>query len=159
MRSALVQEFQARIVTASRSDLVVINYEMLMAELDEAIEFIEGGDNKRYHDCMSRARKLLNELMINLDFSYDISRELMSLYVYVNKRFIEASQVLNSAPLHTAQEILGTLLVGWKEANKSEDNEKAPLIQNGQQLYAGLTYGKGSLNETVYNQQGRGYRA
>ena len=82
----------------------------------------------------------------------------MSLYIFVNKKFIEASTLNSVQPLFTAQDVLGSLLVGWKEANRTEVSEP-PVIQNSQQLYAGLTYGKDSLNETVYENQGRGFRA
>lgn len=158
MKTELVQEFQARIVTASQNDLVVINYEMLMAELEDAIEIFDTVNMAPFKHSMDRATKLLNELSFNLDFSYDISKDLMSLYIYVNKKLIEASQKISIQPLFTAQDVLSTLLVGWREANRTE-NKTATLIQNGQQLYAGLTYGKGFLNESVYIEQGRGFKA
>lgn len=158
MKTALVKEFQQRIVSASQNDLVVINYEMLMAELDEAIEKFDVQDMTAYNTSMGRATKLLNELSQNLNFVYEISKDLMSLYIFVNKQFIEASTQGKVKPLHTAQDVLGSLLVGWKEANKTVAYD-APVIQNSQQLYAGLTYGKGTLNETVYEHQGRGFKA
>jgi len=154
----MVQEFQARIVTASQNDLVVINYEMLMAELVEATELFNPESMSAFNHSMERATRLLNELSFNLDFSFDISKDLMSLYIFVNKKLIEASQKISIQPLHTAQDVLSTLLIGWREANKTEVRT-APMIQNGQQLYAGLTYGKGSLNETVYMDQSRGLKA
>ena len=158
MKTELVQEFQARIVTASQNDLVVINYEMLMAELDESIEIFDTSNMGPFKHSMERATRLLNELSFNLDFSFEIAKDLMSLYIFVNKKLIEASQKISIQPLFTAQDVLSTLLVGWREANKTE-LKTAPLIQNGQQLYAGLTYGKGSLNETVYIDQSRGFKA
>ncbi len=158
MKTELVKEFHQRIVSASQNDLVVINYEMLMAELDEAIEKFDKMNMTAYNTAMSRATKLLNELSQNLNFVYDISKDLMSLYIFVNKKFIEASTLNSVQPLFTAQDVLGSLLVGWKEANRTEVSEP-PVIQNSQQLYAGLTYGKDSLNETVYENQGRGFRA
>ena len=158
MKTELVKEFHQRIVSASQNDLVVINYEMLMAELDEAIEKFDLESMTAYNTAMTRATKLLNELSQNLDFAYEISKDLMSLYIFVNKKFIEASTENSVQPLHTAQDVLSSLLVGWKEANKTEAND-TPVIQNSQQLYAGLTYGKDSLNETVYEHQGRGFKA
>lgn len=158
MKTELVQAFQARIITASPNDLVVINYEMLMAEIEEAKEVFDPEDMGDYNRSMERANKLLNELSFNLDFSFEISKDLMSLYIFVSKKFIESSQQTNIQPLFTAQEVLGNLLVGWKEANKTEAQEM-PMTKNAQQLYAGLTYGKGQLNETVYNDQSRGFKA
>lgn len=158
MKTELVKDFQQRIVSASKNDLVVINYEMVMAEIDEAIELHDMADKVNFSATMSRATKLLNELSLNLDFQYEISKDLMSLYIFVNKKFIEASAKYSVAPLKAAQDVLNTLLVGWKEISSVSAQEK-PMIKNSQQVYAGLTYGKGTLNETVYNNDGRGFKA
>ena len=154
----MIQEFQARIVAASQNDLVVINYEMLMAELDEAVELFDESNMAPFNRAMEKATRLLNELSFNLDFQYEISKDLMSLYIFVNKKLIEASQKISIKPIHTAQEVLNALLVGWKEAAKKEAKD-TPLVQNSQQVYAGLTYGKGQLNETVYSDRSRGFKA
>ncbi len=160
MKADMVQAFQARIVTASQNDLVVINYEMLMAELDEAAELFDIGNLGPYFKSLEKATKMLNELSFSLDFEYEIAKELMSLYIFINKKLVEASQKKSVQPIFTAQDVLGSLLVGWKEATKQAAMGDSPMIQNGQQLYAGLTYGKGQLNETVYNNSaGRGFRA
>lgn len=158
MNATLIKEFQNRIVTASQNDLVVINYEMLMAELDEAIGYYNDQDEKGFAKAMTQATRLLRELSDNLDFRYEISKDLMSLYIFVNKKFIDASMTNMVQPLYTAKDVLSSLLLGWREASAKEVT-KGPLIQNSQQLYAGLTYGKGSLNETVYQESNRGYRA
>ena len=160
MKADMVQAFQARIVTASQNDLVVINYEMLMAELDEAVELFDDKNLSAYYKSLEKATKMLNELSFSLDFDYEIAKELMSLYIFINKKLVEASQKKSVQPIFTAQDVLGSLLVGWKEATKQVVMGESPMIQNGQQLYAGLTYGKGQLNETVYNDSaGRGFRA
>lgn len=158
MNAALAKEFQNRIVNASSSDLVIINYEMLMAELDEATLKFETGDELGFAKCMKQATRLLRELSDNLDFRYDISKDLMSLYIFINKKFIDASLKQSIRPIEAAKDVLNVLLLGWQEAAKA-DNNKGPLIKNGQQVYAGLTYGKGTLNETVYQDGTRGFKA
>ena len=48
------------------------------------------------------------------------------------------------------------------EAEKiSSEDTSAPIMENAQTIYAGLTYGKGSLNETYLNAQdyNRGFKA
>lgn len=80
----------------------------------------------------------------------------MSIYIYVNKKFIDASINENEADLAEASKILGVLLQGWK---LTEYEEEAPIVTNGQKVYAGLTYGKNNLNEMVDNEPNRGFRA
>lgn len=149
MNAQLAKEFQTRIVNASQNDLVAINYEMLIAELDDAKNKFYEENQKGFAKSVSQATKLLRELSDNLDFKYDISRDLMSLYIFISKNLIEASRKNSIEPIEAAKNVLDVLVVGWQEAAKSENKNK-PVIQNGQQVYAGLTYGKNSLNETVY---------
>jgi len=156
MNKELVKDFQTRIVNAGRGELLIINYEMLLAQIDDAVEAINVDDHEEFGKSMINAHKLLRELSSSLDFQYDISKELMSIYIYVNKKLIDASISESEADLVEASKILGVLLQGWK---LTDYEEEAPIIINGQKVYAGLTYGKNDLNEMVENEPNRGYRA
>ncbi len=59
MNKELVKEYQTRIVNASRKELLVINYEMLMTEIEEAIESLEVENTLRFEKAMHMAQKLL----------------------------------------------------------------------------------------------------
>ena len=63
------------------------------------------------------------------------------------------------SPLDSAMNVMNTLYIGFEGVAK-EDNSP-PLMENTQQLYAGLTYGKGSLNETYIDpkEHSRGFKA
>ncbi len=156
MNKQLVKDFQTRIVNAGRGELLIINYEMLLAQIDDAIEAIREGDDEEFSKAMVNSHKLLRELSSGLDFQYDISKELMSIYIYVNKKFIDASINQSESDLVEAGKILGILLEGWKLTDYDED---APVITNGQKVYAGLTYGRRNLNETVDTDINRGFKA
>lgn len=163
MNSTKVKDFQNKIVNAGQGDLLLITYEMLFVSVEEAIEGIETDNDDLFNQSMVRAHRLLRELSDNLNFIYDVSKDLMSIYIYINKELIEASLHLSTEPLHRSLEVLKVLYNGFDEVNEvfeSTLNEKKPLIQNSQRVYAGLTYGKGTLNETVYNQNtSRGFKA
>lgn len=156
MKKELVKDFQTRIVNAGRGELLIINYEMLLAQIDDAIEAIREEDNDEFSKAIINAHKLLRELSSGLDFQYDISKELMSIYIYVNKKFIDTSIHKEEKDLIEASKILSILLEGWK---LTEYEEEAPVISNGQKVYAGLTYGKTSLNETTDTDVHRGFKA
>lgn len=156
MNKELVKDFQTRIVNAGRGELLIINYEMLLAQIDDAVEAITIDNHEEFGKSMINAHKLLRELSSSLDFQYDISKELMSIYIYVNKKLVDASISESEADLVEASKILGVLLQGWK---LTEYEEEDPVITNGQKVYAGLTYGKNDLNEMVENEPNRGYRA
>ncbi len=158
MKVEQVKDFTNRIITASSSDLVVINYEMLMVEIDECLLFSELGDESKFIQAIDRARRLLDELIANLDFEQEISSELMQLYLFVNKKLLEAKRKKSVEPLDRLQDILGILLVGWRAAANSVESEDTSY-ENADAIYAGLTYGKGELNESVLGSVSRGLEA
>lgn len=160
MNSTMVKDYQNRIVQAGQSDLLLINYEMLIASIGEAVEAIDAMDLTQFHKSIETSKKLLRELSDNLDFKYDLSRDLMAIYIYVSKQLIQTSINMAKEPLVSAGKVLETLLKGWQEAAAKVSKTQKPLIGNGQRVFAGLTYGKGNLVETVYDDaSARGYRA
>ena len=155
----MVRDFQNKIVNASQTDLLLINYEMLFVTLDEALAAIDVDHEVAFNKTMTQANRLLRELTDNLDFKYDIAKELMAIYIFVSKQLIDASITFNKEPILSAKNVLNMLYQGWLEA-RAKDGEKKPLVSNGQKVYAGLTYGKGTLNEMVYDGVGtRGFKA
>jgi flagellar protein FliS len=91
--------------------------------------------------------------MASLDYHYKISYDLISLYLYVNKRIITAIIKRNPISLDSAESVLNKLLVGFEGVSRADTS--GPMMRNTQQLYAGLTYGKGKLNETYINPDNR----
>lgn len=159
MNDSMIKDFQNKIVNAGKSDLLLINYEMLFVTLDEAIEAADEDKEDAFNRSMVQANRILRELSDNLDFKYDISKDLMAIYIYISKQIINASITFNKEPILGARNVLDTLYKGWLEASAKELVQK-PMITNGQKVYAGLTYGKSALNEMVYDGIGsRGFKA
>ncbi len=146
MNKEAIKAFTARVTQASKSELTVILYEMILTELKEAREAFEKGDMTAFDKELKLAQKYITELQATLNYSYAISYDLLSLYLYVNKRIIQA--ILRRIPdtLDSAESVLNKLLVGFEGVRQSDTS--GPVMRNTQQLYAGLTYGKGYLNET-----------
>lgn len=159
MEKEIVQAYSTRITQANRSELVVITYEIILEELKAARVAWNNQDIINFETELKRAQKFLNELMGSLDYQYNLSQQLLALYKYVNEQVIIAIARRTDETLAFAEDVLKGLLVGFQEVSK-QDNSK-PLMENTQRLYAGLTYGKGSLNETFVdvNQTKRGFQA
>ncbi|PKM93981.1 MAG: hypothetical protein CVU84_13840 [Firmicutes bacterium HGW-Firmicutes-1] len=159
MNDTMVKDFQNKIVNAGKADLLLINYEMLFVTIDEALQAIEEEREEAFNKLLSQANRLLRELSDNLDFNYDISKDLMAIYIYVSKQLIDASITFSKDPILGAKTVLNTLYTGWLQASTKEEKQK-PMVMNGQKIYAGLTYGKDKLNEMVYDGVvSRGFRA
>lgn len=146
MTKEAIQSFTARITQASRSELVVILYEMTISKIEEAEKLYAENNLSDFDKELKGAQRYVNELMAALDYRYAISYDLLSLYLYTNRHIITAILKRNPDALQNAKEILNKLLTGFEEISKKDTS--GPVMKNTQQLYAGLTYGKGTLNET-----------
>ncbi|MFP4697741.1 MAG: flagellar protein FliS [Eubacteriales bacterium] len=152
------REYNARVVQASKCELVVISYEFILDLIQDAERALEQNNKELFEEKVKKTQKVLKTLINSLDFCYDISRNLMSLYIYTNQQLVYALFSYNDIYLKNAEKILDILLAGWMGV--CDDEESNPLITNAQKLYAGLTYGKKSLNETILNDsESRGLKA
>lgn len=149
MKKEAIRTFANRVTQASKSELIIILYEMLLTEIKEAKEAYEEGDLSSFDKELKKAQKYVSELMSALDYHYKISYDLLSLYLYVNKRIITAIMKRNPISLDSAESVMNKLLIGFEGVSKADTS--GPMMRNTQQLYAGLTYGKGTLNETYIN--------
>lgn len=159
MDSVMTQTYAARVSQANRSELIVIMYEIILEDLKNGIKAYENSDIKTFDKELKHAQKFVSELINSLDFKYVMSYDLMQLYLYTNKRIIAAIIKKKPDDLESAIKVMNRLLVGFEGVAKEDTSE--PLMQNTQQLYAGLTYGKGTLNETYIDpkQHSRGFKA
>ncbi len=159
MKREAIKAFTARVTQASRSELTVILYEMILTEIEEAKEAYETGDLAALDKELKLAQKYVTELQATLDYHYAISYDLLSLYLYVNRQIITAIIRRNPISLDRVQSIMSRLLIGFEGISKADNS--GPVMRNTQQLYAGLTYGKGHLNETYIDpsNKSRGFTA
>lgn len=159
MTKDLIQAYTARVTQASKTEMVVIMYELILMDIEAANMAYQNDDMVVFVKELKHAQKCLSELMSTLNYNYQLSYDLMSLYIYVSKILINAIFKKNADALSTADSILRKLMIGFEGICKEDTT--GPVMQNTQQLYAGLTYGKGTLNEVFIDprEQNRGFRA
>ena len=149
MKKELIQEFSMRVTQASRSELIVIMYEVILKDMEYAKEALEEGDVATYEKELAHASRFINELMASLDYSIGLSYHLMSLYIFANRELTNAKVQKQPELLIGVAEIFEKLLAGYQKV--SEEDASGPVMKNTQQVYAGLTYGRGTLNEMYVN--------
>ncbi len=157
MEKLSAEDYVARIANATPLQLVVITYELIIKYIDDATENID--NPKMFEFNLDKAKAFLDDLRNSLDMSYEISGNLMSLYNYINQQI--SYYMFNKNEEHSieAKKVLNELLDGWRTI-ESEEADKTPLMENAQQLYAGLTYDKsGKLSEYVETDAKRGFKA
>lgn len=147
MRKELLQEFATRVTQANRSELVVVIYEAILASIKEGKEYLSEGQIQEARTEIARARGMITELMRSLDLQYEVSHYLRQLYIFAYHELCHGIAHRNPELFDHASDIFEKLLPSFQEVAKQDDSDA--VIQNAQTIYAGLTYGRGTLNETL----------
>lgn len=156
MKKEKKQEFVNRITQANRSALVVVLYDITIEYIKDAKTKIQN-NKEDYKEELYKARECVKELLGALDFTYEISKELSRLYLYVNRCVTKAIAKKDAEGLDSALYVLEHLRESFAEIAKKDTSEC--LMGNTQEVYAGLTYGKEQLNESLSGQDNRGFLA
>lgn len=148
-----------RITQANGTQLVVITYDILIEEIGEAQRQFEAGNIDEYRRSTKSAQRFVADLMSALDYKYPIAAELLRLYEYVQRLLIKSDISGKPYELDSAKNVIAGLRKAFEKVAESDDS--APLMENTQSVVAGLTYGKGVLNETDLdpNASNRGFLA
>lgn len=144
------QEYTLRISQANRSQLIVILYEMILENIEEARKLKEQQNKEEFKQIMQKLRGCINELIDSLDFKYDMANNLYQLYAYSTRELAHADYKFSIEPLNSIQMIMEELKEAFEEVSKQDTSE--PVMENSQTVYAGLTYGKNILNENLTHQ-------
>lgn len=145
--------YTARIAQANRSELVVIIYELILDSVEAALGYYKTEQTEEARKEMERAQGLLQELRGSLDFQYGLSFKLRELYRYIYEQYTASIVRQKPVQLDACQRIIRGLKESFEEVARQDTS--GPVMEHTQQIYAGLTYGKGSLNEVAIDGAGK----
>ncbi len=148
--------FSYRIMQASPTELIIILYEMLEVYLNDAVSYCREDKIQEFRTSLKSSQGVINELNHALDLQYEISLNFMQIYMFINRTIIKASVSKETADLERCIGMIQKLRNAFEQI-KNEDR-RGPVMKNTQQVYAGLTYGKGTLNESFGLESNRGFR-
>ncbi len=158
MRDDLKKEFVRRITQANPVSMITVLYDMTLVYLGDAGKAYENGEEKGFVQEIHRAQDCLMELCNSLNMKYEPAPVLYELYLYMHRELAGAVITNSAEPLKQPESILRRLRDAYMELEKTGSFE--PVMDNTQQIYAGLTYGKHSLVESVTDPSGnRGFLA
>ncbi|MCD7725234.1 MAG: flagellar export chaperone FliS [Clostridiales bacterium] len=147
MTKELKQEYILRITQANKTQLITILYEMVLSYLDEAQEALSGDHRTEYKSVIRKIRGCMDELTASLNLEYDLAQKLLQLYLYVNRELVQASVHYDTENLEHIRKVIGELQKAYK---KIEDQDASGSVMgNTQTVYAGLTYGRNTLTESI----------
>lgn len=159
MNAEMKKDFVARVSQANRTQLTVVVFDVILVQLKEASLMTSREQTEERNEALKMAQQFVGELLDSLDHNYGIAHKLRPIYVFVNKEIIYSILSGNIEKLPQIIEIMRKLRDSFEQVSRQDFSE--PLMENTQKIYTGLTYGKGTLNETAVdvNQVRRGFMA
>ncbi|MEN1761844.1 flagellar protein FliS [Anoxynatronum sibiricum] len=149
------EQLEQQVAQASDIDLVVMLLEGINIRLGEGIEAVTSGDHERLTTAVEKVRAILGELLATLWGDSEVAIQSRQIYLYMNKLVTDAANRQANEPLEEAKKVLKPLLDGWQHLAKHPELAEAPTATQGPSVVAGMTYGKGTLNESVMNSGNR----
>ncbi len=151
-----IQIYTRRISNGNKTDLVVTTYDIILTYFHDARSAIERKEEGQFVWNLKKAADFINELIHALDCQYQIGKDLLSLYRYIQNILTQCMIKKTESGLDSAENIITKLKASFSEVAKQDHS--GPVIQHGGQVYAGITYGRGTLNE-LYDNSSRGVKA
>ncbi|MCL2664160.1 MAG: flagellar protein FliS [Defluviitaleaceae bacterium] len=152
-----IDDYKLRIAQATPLQLVIINYEMAIGYIDEALKNEDG-----FERGISKARESLFLLTSSLDLKISVAQDLYTVYEYIGRLLTSAlfgKGARRAKAAADSKSMLEELLEGWLTVNESEAGATSAEA-NAPQVFAGLTYTRGGeLSEYVNQNENRGYKA
>lgn len=146
------REYTRRITQANPTGLLVILYEMYDEYMQEAAG---AADKVMRKDGIRKARQCLNQLISTLDMEYDISMNLLQIYLFITKEMARAEVRNEDDTLQNCRRLIGKLRSAYETISVYDTS--GPVMENPQEVFAGLTYGRNSMSESMGIQGNRGF--
>ena len=141
------QQFTLRITQANPTQMIVILYEMVLCYLEEAKQ----SQNKaELREAVRKARACINELICSLHLEYEPAPALLQLYLFCIRRLAFCEGKGDREVLSEIEKVIQPLHAAYAEIEKL--NDRGPVMNNSQTVYAGLTYGRNNLTENMADQ-------
>jgi flagellar secretion chaperone FliS len=110
------QSYQQNSVnTASPGELTLMLYNGCLKFINLAKHAIEKKDIQEKNMNIQKAQKIVQELMVTLNMELEISKNMMSLYDYMNRRLIDANIKNDKAILEEVEALVTDFRDTWKQ--------------------------------------------
>lgn len=152
------KQYTLRITQANKTQMITILYEMVIDYIRDAEDAMSLGQSDKVDISISHAQCCIDELIRSVNLRLELGRNLHSIYIFSKKELMIAGISRSINRLWRVEQNFKTLCSAYREIEKSDTSRST--MDNTQRVYAGLTYGKNSLNEDVTAlSMNRGYMA
>jgi flagellar protein FliS len=140
------KEFTRRLTQCNRSQMIVIQYDIFFAYLEDANDSFELG-GEPFKEAIRHGDAVLERLQGSLNFKYELANQLYPLYNYCRRQLALAMATHKKKPLSNAKNVMTKLYDAFVQIASKDQSQ--PMMQHTQAVYAGYTYGRNSLNEAT----------
>ncbi len=141
------QEYTLRITQANKTQMITILYEMELDYISEAKNAIVHGQLDLAERSLCNAQNVIDELIRSVNLKMELGQMLHKIYIFSKKELMVVGVNRSLNRLQRVEQNFKALHTAYREI-ESGDTSK-PTMENTHTVYAGLTYGKYSLNEDV----------
>lgn len=153
-----IKEFTLRTTSSNHSGLILVLFDVVNVYISDTMAAYDAGDEEGYLKSIRLAKKAHNELMSCINPRDALGRRVLATFRFIYGKLAISEVKRKLCDLDRCLGMLDNLRVGFEKLH-SIDTE-GPVMKNTHQVYAGLTYGKGTLSEsTLGNDYNRGFKA
>ncbi|AEE15941.1 flagellar export chaperone FliS [Treponema brennaborense] len=125
--------------TASQGKLVVMLYDEAVKQLNFALAHFSADEKigaqhiEAFNKNILKTQEIITELMVALDMEAggDISKNLMSLYIFFNKELLNANISRDKKKIGFVCDMMSQLRDAWSVASASAGATPAPAVHTG----------------------------
>lgn len=152
------QEYTLKITQANKTQMITILYEMVLEYISDAMDAMSASDRPLAERNIGYAQNCIDELIRSVNLQVELGKMLHKIYIFSKKELMLAGVSMSMHRLWRVEQNFKALHTAYKEIESADTSE--PTMGNTQSVYAGLTYGRYSLNENVTaSSMNRGFMA
>lgn len=116
--NAYMQYSNSKVLTATPAELTLMLYEGTIKFCNIAIVGIEQNDVQKAHTNIIKVEKIIDYLRKTLDMKYPVAQDFENIYVYLERRLMEANAKKDAEILKEVKMHLNSVRDTWKEVMK-----------------------------------------
>lgn len=113
--NAYAQYNNSKVLTASPAELTLMLYDGAIKFCNVAVIAIENKDVPKAHENIVKVQRIIEYLRQTLDMKYEVAQDFENIYVYLERRLVQANMKKDTEILEEVLEHLRSVRDTWKE--------------------------------------------
>lgn len=122
--NAYAQYNNNKVLTASPAELTLMLYEGMIKFCNRAIDAVENKDIQKAHTNIVKIEDIVEYLRITLDMKYPVAQDFERIYLYLDRRLVEANIKKDKEILVEISGHLHMLQDTWKEIMRTSNKKE-----------------------------------